>query len=98
MLSEESRQVALPAVALAEAFRQAGGDAEAMLRILADHDQTLAVPLDAPDAEPVGILGKATTTGVAHAVLVVRRTRAYLLTTSAKSVEDLVDPELIIEV
>jgi hypothetical protein len=98
MVGEEDRRVALPAAALAEAFRVDVDGSKAMLWLLARHERATVAPLDAADAEPVGMAARAVPLGVAHAVVLTSRTKAYLATTSAKSLAGLVGEELIIEI
>ncbi len=98
MVAEEDRTVALPAAALAEAFSLVADADHLMLRLLCGHYGTIVAPLGQEDAEPVGVLAKAASVGVAHAVVLARDSQAYLVTAQLKAVAGLIDDELVIEV
>lgn len=98
VIAEEHRRIALPAVAVAEAFRQAAEDTHGMLRLLANYGSAMVAALDPRDAEEVGVAARSTSLGVGHAAVVARAANTYLLTADPKAVAGLVDDELIIEI
>jgi hypothetical protein len=98
LLAEEDRAVALPAVALADAFGRCDDGEHAMLRVLAGASSSLVVPLDQADAAAVGVLGRRVGLGTAHAVTVAVGFDSYFATVDPTAVRGLLDEDLIIEI
>jgi hypothetical protein len=98
LLGEERRDVALPVVALADAFGRSDESRHAMLRVLLGVAGAVPIPLDPIAAAAVGVLGRRLGLGVAHAVVLAAAYDAYLVTADASALRGLVDDDLIIEV
>jgi hypothetical protein len=97
LLGEENRDVALPVVALADAFGRADESRHAMLRVLLGVAGAVPVALDPVTAPAVGVLGRRLGLGVAHAVVLAAAHDAYLVTADPSPLRGLLNDDLIIE-
>jgi len=98
LADEEDSLVALPGVALAQAFASTLDADRNMLRILVGLAGTVVLPLDDEVAERVGRFAQRTDLWTAHAVTSATDAWAHLVTAQPGKVAGLVDEEMIIEV
>jgi hypothetical protein len=99
LVSEEyAGVVALPVVALADAFGRLDEAAHPMLNLLVAGARTVVAPVDHGQAARIGVVGRRVGLGTAHAVSVVASADGYLVTADTKPIAGLVEERLIIEI
>jgi hypothetical protein len=98
LLREEARALALPVVALADAFGHTDDGERGMLELLMSSPAILIVPLDPRTVAKVGGLGRRIGLGPAHAATVAAGLDNYLFTANPKAFEGVLREDLIIEI
>jgi hypothetical protein len=98
LVDEEANLVALPGVALAQAFADTVDAEHDMLRILAQTAPAVVLPLSDGVIEDVGRLATKTDVATAHAVTSATDAQAILVIAKPKTVDGLVPERMIIEV
>jgi hypothetical protein len=99
MVAEEGNgTVALPVVALADAYGRADDADHPMLALLSNGTRSRLVRLDPATVDEVGSAGRRVGLGTAHALKIAVDFDRYLVTADAKSIAGMIEDRLILEI